>query len=158
MSPLETKPYRVSRVRLAYLTAEEYIRTFWFFVVGAPLGGLLLLFTPDRTMQAIGFFGIIWPFSLPARAILVSGKASRLFNTGVVLRVGPEELEFLGQTPGKSGKPMRMAIPIDMVRDVVKRQGMFLIRLYRQAIVPVDPASFASDADRERFLTKFTPA
>lgn len=155
---LETKPYRVSRLRLAYLTAEEYLRTFWFFVAGAPLGGLLLLFSQDRTMQAIGFFGIVWPFSIPARAIMVSCKASRLFDSGVVLRVGPEELEFLGQKAGKSGKPLRMAIHRDMVRDVVTRQGMLLLRLYRQSIVPVDPESFASEDDRTQFLAEFTPA
>lgn len=149
---IQTRPYVVSRLRLAYLAAEEYFRTFWFFVVAIPLGGIALLAFGDPTIKAIGVFALIWPASIPARAILISTKASRLFSNGVMMRAGEDEIEFLGTKPGKGGKPMRLAIPRTLIRGgLVRRQGMFLLRTYRLTFVPIDPEAFESEADQKAF-------
>lgn len=154
---IQTRPYVVSRLRLAYLAAEEYFRTFWFFVVAIPLGGLALLAFGDATIKAIGVFAILWPASIPARAIIISTKASRLFSSGVVMRAGDEEIEFLGTKPAKSGKPMRLAIPRHMIRGVVQRQGMLLLRTYRLTFVPIDPGAFEGDGDLQAFEASLAP-
>lgn len=155
---IQTNPYVVSRLRLAYIAAEEYFRTFWYFVLAIPLGGIALLAFGDPTIRAIGFFAIIWPFSIPARSILISTKASRLFSAGVVMRAGDEEIEFLGIKEGRKGKPMRLAIPRNMVRDTVTRQGMLLLRTYRLNFVPIDPESFATPEDRGAFEESLRPS
>jgi hypothetical protein len=148
---IQTKPYVVSRLRLAYIAAEEYFRTFWFFVIAIPIGGIALLVLADPTLRAIGLFAILWPMTIPARSIIISTKASRLFASGVVMRAGDEEIEFLGTKPGKNGKPLRMAIPRSIIRDTVYRQRMLLIRTYRLAFIPVDPEAFEDEAARVEF-------
>jgi hypothetical protein len=154
---IETRPYVVPRLRLAYIAVEEYVRTFWYFVIAVPLGGIALLFIPDRVVQAIGYLAILWPFSIPARAILITTKASRLFASGAYMRAGDEEIEFLGTIPGAKGKPMRMALPRHLIRDVVRRQGMLLVRTYRLTFAPVDPEAFPDDQSRQEFLASLNP-
>lgn len=156
MNPLVTNPYKVSRVRLAYVASEEYIRTFWYWMISIPIAGIAFLVSGIPTLQGIGVFALMWPFTIPGRALLISTKASRLFNSGVVMRVTENEIEFLGQTPGASGKPMRMAIARDMVRDVQVRQGVMILRTFRQAFAPIDPAAFGSDEEREQFVRDAT--
>ena len=151
-SVIETQPYVVPRLRLAYIAAEEYVRSFWFFVLGIPLGGVALVAFGDRSMQVIGMFALLWPFSIPARAILITNKASRLFASGAWMRAGEEEIEFLGTKPGANGKPLRMAISRDLIRDVVTRQGMYLVRTYRLNFAPVDPSAFRDEPSRDAFI------
>lgn len=157
MTVIQTKPYVVSRLRLAYIAAEEYFRTFWYFVVPIPIGGIAMMALGQGILQVIGLFALLWPFSIPARSILISTKASRLFSSGVVMRAGDEEIEFLGTQPGKNGKPLRMAIPYGIVRDTVYRQGMLIMRTYRLAFVPIDPAAFDGDDQREAFEESLRP-
>jgi hypothetical protein len=158
VSAIETRPYTVPRLRLAYLAVEEYVRTFWFFIVAVPLGGIVMLAVGDRTLQAIGFLAVLWPMSIPARAIMITTKASRLFATGAVMRAGDEEIEFLGTTPGPNGKPLRMALARDGIRDVVRRQGMLLLRTYRLTFAPVDPNAFPDEATQNAFEASFERA
>jgi hypothetical protein len=157
--PIETRPYTIPHLRFAYLAAEEYVRTFWFFVVAVPLGGVVLLLTGERTLQAIGFFAVLWPMSIPARAILITRRASKLFSRGVVMRSGAEGVEFVAQAQGANGKRLRMAVPKGAIRGIVVRQGVLLLRTYRQQIAPIAPDAFANDADREAFVrwTKDAP-
>lgn len=144
-------------MRLAYVAVEEYLRSYWYFVVAVPIAGIVGVFVGDRFMQAISFMALLWPISIPARAILTTSKASRLFATGVSMRSNGDEIEFLGDRPGPSGKPLRLAFPIASVRDVVHRQGYLLIRTYRLSFAPVDTTAFASDADREAFIESLQP-
>ncbi|MGV3617088.1 MAG: hypothetical protein ACO1SV_17310 [Fimbriimonas sp.] len=153
---IETRPYVVSRLRLAYIAVEEYVRTFWYFVLAVPLGGVGLLFIDERTIQAVGFLAILWPLSIPTRALLITTKASRLFTSGAYMRAGDEEIEFLGTSPGAKGKPMRMALPRHMIRDVVRRQGMLLVRTYRLTFAPVDPEAFPDEASQTEFIEALT--
>lgn len=149
---IQTAPYKISRLRLAYVAAEEYLRSFWFFAAAVPLGGLAFLLFGTGVLKIIGAFALMWPFSIPARAIMITSRAAKLFTTGVVMRLGEEEIEFLGTTPGAKGLPLRMAFPTGRIRDAVTRQGVLIVRTYRHDFAPVDPAAFATDADRKAFM------
>jgi hypothetical protein len=133
----ESEPYRVSRTDLARIASLEYLRTFWWVVIGIPLFGVIALIWGQGLLQVIGMFALLWPFSIPARSILTTTKASKLFAGGVQLVVFEDRLEFRGQALGKSGKPLRMVVPLDTVRDLVLRGRFYLVRTIRLEIAPV---------------------
>lgn len=150
--PIETSPYRLSRTQLGYLAAEEYVRSFWYWVIALPIFGVLGLLFTSGIIQAISLMAILWPLSIPARGILTTSRAARLFTQGVRLVAHDDRLEFIGENPGPNGRPLRMLVPIEQVRDVVVRQGVLLVRTYRLAFAPVLPTAFQAPDDKDRFM------
>lgn len=154
----ETAPYRLTRTEFARVAAKEYLRTFWWFFAITPLFGLILLIFTQGLLQVIGMTAILWPFSIPARSILNTNKASRLFTGGCRLAVFEDRLEFRGETPErKSGKPLRMILAENEIRDVVRRGDYLMVRTYRLRSAPVAVAAFADEEQIDAFIRSLQP-
>lgn len=119
---LLTEPYRIPRYLLARLAAEEYVRRFWWFVLIVPLSGLIMMMIGSGLMQVIGMFAVLWPVTIPARAVLGGWKAGTFFSSGVRLSVDDEFLYFAG----KNDKGMKLRIA--SVRSFVERYGFLILR------------------------------
>lgn len=137
MKPFESGVFRFGRTELARLAAFEYLRTFWWFIGVIPLFGLIMMIWTNGLMQVIGMFAFLWPFTIPARAVLTTTKSSRLFTGGCKLFVYEDRLEFIGQSPLKDGKYPRMIVDMFNVRDVVKRGDKFLLRTIKLGMLPI---------------------
>lgn len=142
---VETAPYRIPRFQLGMLGAEEYIRGFWWFMATAPIFGLIAVLTMRGVAQVIGMTALLWPFSIPARAVLSSGKASRLFTKGTWMAADADTLYFFSET----GNGMKL--PLQGVRDLVRRNRFYLVRMRRLAFVAIPLSAFADDAQRAKF-------
>lgn len=140
-----SEPYRVSRTDLARITSLEYLRTFWWVVIGIPLFGVIALIWGQGLLQVIGMFSLLWPFSIPARSLLTTTKASKLFTGGVQLVVFEDRLEFRGQALGKSGKRLRLVVPLETVRDLVQRGQFHLVRTNRLEFAPIPLSAFTDE-------------
>jgi hypothetical protein len=137
------------------MASMEYLRSFWWLVATVPLFGILALAFGYGPLQAIGMFALLWPFSIPARSVLSTRKASKLFSKGCRLVAYDDRLEFQGETPGPAGKPLRMVVPTDGVRDVVRRGENLLIRTLRFGFVPVPVSAFGDEGEAEAFAASF---
>jgi hypothetical protein len=144
---LETASYRITRTEMARIASLEYLRSFWWVVIGIPLFGIFALIFGQGILQVIGVSALLWPFSIPARSVLATSKPSRLFAGGVRMRLYDDRMEFLGETPGKNGKPYRMTLPLDAIRDVVQRGDFLLIRTFRLGFLPIRLAAFRTAED-----------
>lgn len=114
------------------IASGEYLRAFWWFVLPVPLfGALAFMFGGTQIMKGVGLFAILWPLSIPARAVLATSKAGRLFENGVHLSADDENLYF----HGVDGSGLRLRI--DSVRDAVRRPGFVVLRLRSLGFVPV---------------------
>ncbi len=121
MEPI-TDTFRIPRYVLARLAAEEYVRQFWWFVLIVPLFGAVAFVWGSGLLQAIGILGILWPVTIPARAILGGWKAGTFFSSGVRLSMDDEALYFAGS----NGKGMKLSR--SSVRKVVERHGFLIVR------------------------------
>lgn len=82
-------------MRISLATAESYVRTFWYWIVAVPLFGVLLLtFGRDRLLQAVGLMAILWPLTIPARAFILSSRASRRLILPTTVYLGADALRF----------------------------------------------------------------
>ncbi len=126
-----TNPFRVSRVQMAYITAEEYIRSFWWFVGIVPCFGVLALIWGHGNLQIIGLLAILWPISIPARAILTTAKSAKLFDKGVWIGVADDGIYVHGTLN------QGLKLGFDSVRDSVERQGHVLVRTTRLGFLPI---------------------
>jgi hypothetical protein len=117
---------------LARLAAEEYVRSFWWFVIIPPLFGMVAMFSGNRVIYAIGLFGLFWPFTIPARAVLTGWKAGGFFSQPVTVRIEGEMLLFFGA--GDRGMKLHLA----SVRKVVDRNGyvLFVFGIGQFAAIP----------------------
>jgi hypothetical protein len=119
--PYSDQPFRVSRFVLSRLAAEQYIRAFWWFVAIPPLFGVLCLFSGSQVLFSLGMFGILWPVSVPARAVLISRKAGRFFSQPTWVRQEGYTLYFSHE----SGSGMKLSL--GSVRKIDERHGYLLL-------------------------------
>jgi len=148
---VETQPYRLSRLELAYVAIAEYVGSFWWIIAVIPAFGVGALIFGEGLLKVIGMMAILWPISIPARSILTTTKSSRLFVGGCRMVATEDRLEFFGEVPGPSGKPYRMTVPAIQIRDLVERRDLMLVRTTRLGFAPVRPEAFATDEDRNAF-------
>ena len=134
-----SKRYQISRVELARLAAEEYVRSFWWFLGITPLFGIVALVTTTGLLQVIGWFAILWPFSIPARAVISSSRAGKLFAKGTWFKLEDGVLYFHGD----DGKGMKLTLR--GVRDAVMRGEFLVLRTRRYGIVPIPVGAVSQD-------------
>lgn len=137
LTPFESGVFTISRLQLARLSALEYVRSFWWFIGVIPLFGFIAIAFTSGLMQVIGVFAVLWPFTIPARAILTTTKSSRLFTGGCKLIAHDDRLEFQGQSPLKNGKYPRMILSFGDIRDVIPRKNYLLVRTIRLGMLPI---------------------
>lgn len=137
---------------MSQLAIREYIRTFWFAVAAVPLFGILALIFAGPAFRLVGLVAIVWPFSIPARSLLVTNKSAKLFRAGVVLRLLDDAIEVRGEGVQKNGKRLRLELPLHDVRDAVDRGNFLLIRTMRFGYVPIVKSAFQSAEDKDLLL------
>ena len=83
---IQSKPYTIPRTVLSRITALYYLRTFWFVLIGPFLFGIALLFlAPNQTARYFGFFLAVWPMTIFTRALLLTGKAAKIWSKSTVM-------------------------------------------------------------------------
>jgi hypothetical protein len=130
-----SEPYSIRRAELAYATAEVYFRTYWWFILGIPVAGIAILFALPM-LRIVGGLMVLWPISIPARAVLISGKTYRRLGAQTVARVGENEafIEPEGQTP--------VRIHYNWVRKVMKSGQLFILVGPRGAFTAIRSSAF----------------
>jgi len=100
-------------------------------------------------MQIIGMFAFLWPFSIPARAVLTTTKSSRLYTQGCKLFFYEDRLEFIGQEALKDGRYPRMIVPFHDIRDVIRRGDYLLVRTVKLGMLPLSAAALTVEQEKQ---------
>lgn len=149
-----TSEYRISRYDLARLATEEYLRTFWWLAAIVPSFGIITLILSRGILQIIGYLALLWPFTIPARAILSTSKAARLFLNGTRMTCEDDTIFF----HAKDGKGLKLQL--DSVRGTVQRRGFTLIQFRSwnpvplPAFIPIPNSAFADESTRLAFIAR----
>lgn len=141
---MRSERYLVPRLQLAYLGVGGYLKTFWWFAGTIPAFGILCLLLGEPTLKLIGIMALLWPVTLPARAIVSSSKASRLFGRGVVA----EFIEGVFFFHGDDGKGMKLSITA--VRGLYELPNYFVLQTRMGGIVPISRSALGPDEDEWR--------
>ena len=133
---IETTEYRISRSQLVYWSANEYIRRFWPAFIAFPVTGILLIILmPMSVGFALGTILIMWPLSIPARSILLTGRAAKRVMSPTRMVAEGEHVYFIVN-------PMELNYRVNKksIRDVVLRREYVVIELWRfkMIFVPLD--------------------
>jgi hypothetical protein len=134
--PLSDQPFRVPRFILGRLAAEQYIRSFWWFVAIPPAFGVVCLFSGSQVLYAIGTFGILWPATVPARAVVITRKSARFFSQPTRLHISDKTVYFSHD----AGDGMKLSLA--SVRKIEERHGYILL-IYGIGEFVAIPADFA---------------
>lgn len=153
---LKTEPFRISRLQLAYLASAEYLRTLWWVIAVVPVFGIICVIFGRGLLQVIGFTAILWPFSIPARGILATGKSAKLFQDGCWAQIDQEFVTFYGATDRVP--QLRWQLPLRSIRDVVCRGPLLLIRTRRLGIAPIRLDAFTDEASLNGFRDSIAEA
>lgn len=115
------------------LASWEYARAFWWYVAIIPIFGVFAILFGDGLIRGIGMMALLWPLSIPARAVVSTGKARRLFGAGVRARIEEDGLYIVPNQPEVKGLRLKWTA----IRDVVEREDWALVRTRRFGFVPV---------------------
>ena len=126
---MRTETFRVSRLSLAYLAVVQYLRAYWWFAAIVPTFGAFWLVLMPGTLRAIGLMALLWPLSLPARAILATSKTGKLLEKGVWASVEGDTLFLHGE--GGGGFRLELAA----VRRTLRSRGFLVLVLARADFV-----------------------
>ena len=141
----------MSRSQLVYWSANEYIRRFWPAFIAFPITGILLmLLMPTQVGIGLGMIMILWPMSIPARSILLTGKAAKRVLSPTRMVAEGEHLYFIVN-------PMEMNYRVNKksVRDVILRNEYVVIELWKFKMIFV-PLSAFSEKSAVQQLQEFT--
>lgn len=139
--PVATE-YRVPRTVMARLAMMEYLRRFWWFALVPPVFGVLALSSGWQGMLLPGFIALLWPFTIPARAVLATWKAGKFFERGVLVYLQDGKLMFVG-TQGAKG----MRLDLNSITSVGETARYLLLRFRHMGFVPIDRAALVIDPD-----------
>ena len=145
MTNLKTREYRLVRLEISLLTAEQYLRGFWWLIVGAPATGIACIAMGSGLLQALGVVLVLWPLTIPARGFLLSSKAARQMLKPTELEVTKKALLF----KASDGTGSRLAL--DSVWLVRKRRKHYVIWTRRLAFVPVPIDAFEAPEAQAKF-------
>ena len=92
------RTFTIPRVLFARLSAELYVRRFWWLLLPWPLLAIgMLAMTRDRNMIALAFVVGLWPTTIPLRAYLFTSKTARLFQQPTFVTTDQDHVYFHGQ-------------------------------------------------------------
>ena len=143
---LRSKPFQVAPLQLAYVSVYEYARQFWWYVSIVPVFGLLLLVLGRGVLQGAGMMALLWPLSLPVRAIYASRKSRKLFGS-------PTEAEF--REDGVYFHPLGgkgLRLDRGSIRALFVRKEWIVVSTRMLHFIPIPRESFA-EADLESLST-----
>ena len=132
-----------------YWTSNEYVRRFWIAFAAFPITGLLLiLFMPMPFTMAFGTLLILWPFSIPARSIIFTGRAAKRVLSPTRMVAEGEHLYFITDPMDHNYRVNKRSI-----RDVVVRKEYLVIELWKFKMIYVPREALKSENDIERLRT-----
>ncbi|MBS1701816.1 MAG: hypothetical protein JST12_09155 [Armatimonadetes bacterium] len=141
----------MSRSQLVYWSANEYVRRFWPAFIAFPVSGILMLvLMPSQVGIGLGMLMILWPLSIPARSILITGRAAKRVLSPTRMVAEGEHLYFI-TTP----MDHNYRVNIKSVRDVIQRKEYVVVELWKFKLIYVPLESFQSPKDIKK-LQKFT--
>jgi hypothetical protein len=132
---IETSEYRISRSQLVYWSANEYIRRFWPGFIAFPIMGIILFIAmPTQVGIGLGMLLILWPMSIPARSILLTGRAAKRVLSPTRMVAEGEHLYFI-----VNPLEMNYRVNIKSVRDIVVRKEYIVVELwkFKMIFVPI---------------------
>jgi len=141
MELIRSKEFTLPRVLVARMTAEAYVRLFWWFILPGPLFGLILMiFGQDPMMKAVGALGCIWPATIPLRAYLITAKTSRrLYAHATTIVATDASLLFIGELN-------HFKADYRSLRNAYVRHGIVVINTRRYAVLLIPVSAFGGDA------------
>lgn len=123
---------------MAYLGVAQYLRSFWWFVAIIPLFGLIATIVGSGILRGMGIFALLWPFSLPARAIVATSRTGKLLERGAWASF-EDGLFFLHGEEGQGFK-----LRLSSVRRIDRRMGFLVLVIPRGAFLAI-PLRAASE-------------
>ena len=111
---------------------------------------MLLVLMPTQVGIGMGMLMILWPMSIPARSILLTGRAAKRVLSPTRMVAEGEHLYFIVN-------PMEMNYRVNKksVRDVILRKEYVCIELWKFKMIFVPLDSFTTK-DAIKSLRKFT--
>lgn len=116
---------------MAYLGVAQYLRSFWWFVAIIPVFGLIATIFGSGILRGMGIFALLWPFSLPARAIVATSRTGKLLERGAWASFEDGFL-FLH---GEEGQGFKLSL--SSVRRVDRRMGFLVLVIPRGAFLAI---------------------
>lgn len=148
---IETSEYRISRSQLVYWSANEYIRRFWPGFIAFPIMGVILfILMPTQVGIGLGMLLILWPLSIPARSIILTGKAAKRVLSPTKMVAEGEHIYFNVNPP-----EMNYRVNKNSVRDVITRKEYVVVELWKFKMIFIPLSSF-TEKDSIKELRKFT--
>jgi hypothetical protein len=139
---IRSEVYVLTRLELATLTALEYVRTFWWYVMIVPLSGSAALIFASGPIQIIGLMALLWPLTIPGRSFLSSSKSSRLFTQPLYFEATESEVTFYSEST--EPRQRRFIMPARDIRDLIDRKDFVLLRTRRFGFAPIKKSAFSS--------------
>lgn len=136
---IRSESFRVGRLPLAYLAVTQYVRTFWWFVAIIPLFGLVATIFGDGILRVMGLMALLWPISLPARAIVATSKVGKLLEKGAWASLEDGVLYL----HGKDGKGQKLSLR--EVRRIEWRRGFVVLILSRGQFLALPEAGIGQE-------------
>lgn len=100
-----TQPFTLTRLQVALASAEEYVRALWWILIPVPIFGVLaLLQAPNDLIRGIGTICLVWPLTIPIRAVTASARAGAIYGQPTVFAVDDEWLYLVA----KSGRGTKL--------------------------------------------------
>ena len=142
---IKTNPFAIPPSRLAYLYAEEYVRSFWWMFIGIPISGLVvLLLVPGAIAKYIGMVCLLWPVTIPARAVLLSRKISKVLSKPTTAEFREDGIYFEGQD-------IRSRALWSTIRNAEVRKEYLILRTRKLSVLLV-PMSSIPEEQQEQAL------
>lgn len=138
MEPIRSETYTIGRLELAYATTAAYVRTFWWALVGVPISGVLIIaILSVPIMQYLGAVMVLWPITIPGRALLITDSHRRLYlrPTVCTLREDGVYLDPEGATPTR--------VPREWIHGVRRWRDVYLLFGAGTRLVVVKASAFA---------------
>ncbi len=139
---VRSKPFQVAPLQLAYVSVYEYARQFWWYVSIVPFFGLLMLVFGRGVLQGAGMMGLLWPVSLPVRALFASRKSRKLFGSPTQAEFKEDGVYFHPE----SGKGLRL--DRGSIRTMYIRKEWVVLSTRMLHFIPI-PREALADADLE---------
>ena len=135
-----TSPFTLTRWEVALASAEEYIRTLWWILISIPLFGLVaLVWGPNELIRGLGGVCLIWPLTIPIRAVTASARAGGVYGRSTVLAFDDQWIYLVGSA-GKGSKIARSEI-----WTVRKGRGIWRLRTRRLSIILVPSSAILAE-------------
>ena len=114
------------------------------------MGVLLFILMPNQIGIGFGMILILWPCSIPARSILLTGRAAKRVLSPTRMVAEGEHLYFMVN-------PLELNYRVNKksVRDIVVRREYIVVELWKFKLIFV-PLSCFEDSEAIKDLRKFT--